>query len=135
MKTRIAALALASAALFANDASARTLTTVAACQLPTGEVAQMVTFTEFYNTGGLVYPGGSGDIPDFVADGMTSAHHSGYVTSSHGQHRFTGEGYFIDFGHRGPIFQVVWQSRNQYTLHDQFNSGWGVIPCYVQSMQ
>lgn len=120
-------------ALFGAPAAAKTILTQAQCRLPQGQIAEMITRTEVYSSGGLVYPGGRGDLPDFIGSGQYSTHHSGVVRSSAGQYAFTGEGAFINFGHRGPVFQVVWRNRRQYVLRDAYNSGWGDIPCTVQA--
>lgn len=135
MRTSLATAAAAACALMASSAAAETIITVAHCQLPNGMTGQMVTQTEVYRTGGLVYPGGSQSMPDFVSDGQYSTHHAGVFRSPLGEHRFSGEGRFINFGHRGPVFQVVWTTQRQYILRDAYNSGWGDIPCAVQSFQ
>ncbi len=133
MKAVITAAALAA---LATPAAAETYTIVASCQLPNGEVGQMVTYTEvFRGGGGLVYPGGRGGTPDYVPDGTFTAYHTGVVRSSLGEYGFSGQGLFIDFGHRGPVFEVVWYSQTQYGLRDAYGSGWGEIMCYIQSVQ
>lgn len=129
------ALLAAAVTLVVSPAFARTIVTSAQCRLPQGVMAKMVTQTKVYATGGLVYPGGRHSMPDFVGSGQKSMWHSGYVSSRLGHYTFTGQGAFIDFGHRGPVFQVIWRNRQQYVLKDAKGSGWGVIPCTVQSIR
>lgn len=130
-------IAIAAAlALVAAPAAAETVTIYANCQLPGGEVGQMITQTEILRGGGgIVQPGGSGGMPVYVPDGSTSTYHQGIVRSSQGQFNFSGEGRFINFGHRGPVLEVVWYSQTQYGLRDAYGSDPGEIMCYIQSVQ
>ncbi len=135
MKSAIAASGLA---LLATPAFAQgsTLTIYADCRLPTGEIAYMSTYTEVYNDTGVAYgPGVDPDIIGVIRSGSVTTYHQGVLRTSSGDFSFTGENKFIQFGHRGAVYEVVWYSASRYGLRDSaYGAPTHEIPCVIQSM-